>query len=74
MLELRTFGAFVLRRPQKQDPQALQAQSKRLALFAYLALAAPRGFTLPVRVRLGGVQGEIEGRTREGRAEGAGVG
>jgi len=44
VLELRTFGGLALRRPQQRDPQPLQAQSKRLALLAYLALAQPRGF------------------------------
>ncbi len=44
MLELRTFGGFALSRPQQSEAEPLQAQSKRLALLAYLALATPRGF------------------------------
>jgi serine/threonine-protein kinase len=44
LLELRTFGGFALCHPQQRDAQPLQAQSKRLALLAYLALATPRGF------------------------------
>jgi TolB-like protein/DNA-binding SARP family transcriptional activator/Tfp pilus assembly protein PilF len=44
VLELRTFGGLALRFPPQHDPHPLQAQSKRLALLAYLALATPRGF------------------------------
>lgn len=44
MFELRTFGELALRWPRQRDPQALQSQSKRLALLVYLALAKPRGY------------------------------
>lgn len=44
MIELRTLGALELRGCDPRGVEALVAQPKRLALLAYLAIAAPRGF------------------------------
>src|SRR5437868_12777181 len=42
-MRLRTLGALDLRSPDGRELRAVLAQPKRIALLAYLALAAPRG-------------------------------
>src|SRR5919199_686078 len=44
MIRLTALGALDLRGPDGQELRSVLAQPKRLALLAYLALAAPRGF------------------------------
>jgi DNA-binding SARP family transcriptional activator len=44
MIELRTLGPLELRGTDPGGIAALVSQPKRLALLAYLAIAAPRGF------------------------------
>jgi DNA-binding SARP family transcriptional activator/TolB-like protein len=44
MIELRTLGSVDLRTPDGNEVRSVLAQPKRLALLAYLAMAAPGGF------------------------------
>lgn len=44
MIQLRTLGVVDLRDERGHDVRAILAQPKRLALFAYLAVARPHGF------------------------------
>ncbi|MGH7553304.1 MAG: AfsR/SARP family transcriptional regulator, partial [Longimicrobiales bacterium] len=44
MIRLRTFGTLDLRNSEGSELRAVLAQTRRLALLVYLAVASPRGF------------------------------